>query len=57
MDTDPAGAKYLIPTITIEAAANAMAAPAASAILVNAPRTKVPISMPSTKPINPLNHS
>lgn len=57
METVPAGAKYLIATITAEAAIKARVAPKAFAHFVNAPRINVPIRMPNTKPINPLNHS
>ncbi len=57
MDTEPAGAKYLIPTITADAAINASVAPKVFATLVNAPRMKVPMRIPSTSPMNPLNHS
>ena len=57
MVTASAGTKYLIPTITMEAAMNARVAPNVFATFVNAPRMKVPIRIPSTRPINPLNHS
>ena len=57
MDTEPAGAKYLIPTMTADAAINARVAPKVFATFVNAPRINVPIRIPSTSPINPLNHS
>ena len=57
MDTEPAGAKYLIPTMTADAAINASVAPKVFATFVNAPRINVPTRIPSTSPINPLNHS
>ena len=52
-----AGTTYLIATITADAAINAHTAPKVLATLVNAPRMKVPTRIPSTRPMNPLNHS
>ena len=57
MDTASAGTKYLMPTITADAAINAIVAPNVLATFVNAPRINVPIRIPSTSPMNPLNHS
>ena len=48
METVSAGTKYLIPTITAEAAINAIVAPNVLATLVNAPRINVPIRIPIT---------
>ena len=47
----------MIYTITADAATNAHTAPNVFATFVNAPRINVPIRIPSTNPINPLNHS
>ena len=55
--TSSAGTKYFIPTMTADAAINASVAPNVFATFVNAPRINVPIRIPSTSPINPLNHS
>ena len=57
METVPAGAKYLIPIMTADAAINANVVPKVLATFVKAPRINVPIRMPSTSPMNPLNHS
>ena len=44
-------------TITPDATMNAHTAPNVLATFVNAPRINVPIRIPSTSPMNPLNHS
>ena len=43
--------------MTAEDAINAATAPNVFATFVNAPRINVPIRIPSTRPMNPLNHS
>jgi|GEM_PF-5935307 len=51
------GTPYLMKIITADAAINASTAPNVFATFVNAPRMNVPIRIPSTSPMKPLNHS